>query len=125
MVAVVEAISGADSEDDIWLDADVPMNADIERAHAKQGFLDGISAAQASSLQDGFDSAYPIGASLGVDVGMILARIACMRDDDVLQEASRDLAIANVLHKMYFNKDLDLSSPTHPLIEKWMDRLHS
>ena len=57
-----------DVDDDIWSDDDtklIPQN-DIIRSHYKKGYVDGITQAKESSLQQGFDDGYPEGAKLGL-----------------------------------------------------------
>ena len=112
-----------DVDDDIWSDDDtklIPQN-DIIRSHYKKGYVDGITQAKESSLQQGFDDGYPEGAKLGIKVGEILANLInqCKDrnrqgdddDDDDEQlvrfnEAKKELNIVNVLKKSYFDEDL-------------------
>lgn len=93
---------------DVWGSDDegVSQYADVQRAHIKQGYLDGITKAQEHSLQEGFDAGYPLGASLGMEVGRLLAG----------SRASKDaLNITKILDKKYFDDQLDLVEP-HPVI---------
>lgn len=140
-----------DDDDDIWSDDDtklIPEN-DIIRSHYKKGYVDGITQAKESSLQQGFDDGYPEGAKLGIKVGEILANLInqCKDrnrqgdddddDDDDEQlvrfnEAKKELNIVNVLKKSYFDEDLNLKKSNdnketdesyHELINKWENEM--
>lgn len=136
-----------DVDDDIWSDDDtklIPQN-DIIRSHYKKGYVDGITQAKESSLQQGFDDGYPEGAKLGIKVGEILANLInqCKDrnrqgdDDDDEQlvrfnEAKKELNIVNVLKKSYFDEDLNLKKSNdnketdesyHELINKWENEM--
>lgn len=103
-------------DDDVWGDDDVKATADIERAHHKQGYLDGLTQAKESSLQEGFDDAFPKGAQLGVEVGLLLAKAMCT-DEETFKRAKEELNITKVLAKKYFNEDVELVDRL--LLEKW------
>lgn len=111
--------------DDIWGDEDIEeldnSTADIKRMHSKQGYLDGITNAKESSLQDGFDNLFPKGAELGIIVGNILGSlISC--DQELFDQAKSELNISQVLHKRYFDEDLELRSASeHEVIAKWQN----
>ena len=139
-----------DVDDDIWSDDDtklIPQN-DIIRSHYKKGYVDGITQAKESSLQQGFDDGYPEGAKLGIKVGEILANLInqCKDrnrqgddddDDDDEQlvrfnEVKKELNIVNVLKKSYFDEDLNLKKSNdnketdesyHELINKWENEM--
>lgn len=103
-------------EDDIWAsdDDEVSAHADLKRAHVSQGYLDGITHAQELGLQKGFDDGYPAGASLGIRVGRILARLHGTPEFD---RAKGELNITKVLDKQYFDESLETKQ--HALVEKW------
>lgn len=109
------------SEDlnDIWGDeVEVNNTADIKRIHTKQGYLDGLSHAKESSLQSGFDDAYPKGADIGIQVGYILATVAA-KAPEKLQECREDLVISKVLAKSYFSQDLEMEN--NVILSKWTE----
>lgn len=112
-----DATSGGSMEaaDEVWGDAEFVSTGDIERIHVKQGYVDGLSRAKEDSLQRGFDDGYPIGAQYGIRAGQVLARLA--PDDPRLAEARRELNIANLLQRAYFDANLDADN--HPVLAKW------
>lgn len=112
--------------EDIWGDDDIEdlqnSTADIKRMHTKQGYLDGISNAKESSLQEGFDDLYPKGAQLGIAVGGILGALASNSDQELFKQAKEELNISRVLQKEYFNQDLDLKEEKAPeIVSKWQE----
>ncbi|CUM47332.1 unnamed protein product [Debaryomyces tyrocola] len=112
--------------DDIWGDDDIEeldnSTADIKRMHSKQGYLDGITNAKESSLQDGFDDLFPKGAELGIIVGNILGSLISCDDQELFDQAKSELNISQVLHKRYFDEDLELRSTSeHEVIAKWQN----
>ena len=112
--------------DDIWGDDDIEeldnSTADIKRMHSKQGYLDGITSAKESSLQDGFDDLFPKGAELGIIVGNILGSLISYDDQELFDQAKSELNISQVLHKRYFDEDLELRSTNdHEVIAKWQN----
>ncbi|CAK7897499.1 protein Yae1p [[Candida] anglica] len=106
----------------IWADNDnISSVAAIQRAHTKQGYLDGLSQAKESSLQQGFDEGYPVGGAMGVRVGAILAQLS-----DNVEEfniAKNELNITKILDKKYFDNNVDLVQENHPILEKWEQRV--
>lgn len=102
------------SDDDVWGDDDVSPHADIQRDHVKRGYVDGLSNAQESGLQLGFDKGYPSGAELGVRVGRILARL---QGTEHFDKARQDLHISLVLAKTHFDENLDLKNDE--LLARW------
>ncbi|CUM45100.1 Uncharacterized protein YAE1 [Debaryomyces fabryi] len=112
--------------DDVWGDDDIEeldnTTADIKRMHSKQGYLDGITNAKESSLQDGFDDLFPKGAELGIIVGNILGSLISSNDEELFEKAKAELNISQVLHKKYFDEELELKSNSeHELIAKWQN----
>lgn len=112
--------------DDIWGDDDIEeldnSTADIKRMHMKQGYLDGITNAKESSLQDGFDDLFPKGAELGIIVGNILGLLISCDDQELFDQAKSELNISQVLHSRYFDEDLELrSTGEHEVIAKWQN----
>lgn len=105
-------------KDDIWGsdEESISTYADLQRAHANQGYLDGITKAQELGLQDGFDKGFPEGAALGIRVGKILARL---HGSPRFNEAQKALNITQVLDKKYFDNQLDLQGSHHELIAQW------
>ncbi|KAK7680688.1 hypothetical protein QCA50_016256 [Cerrena zonata] len=88
-----------ETDDDVWADDDEAgysmkdqSTADLKRIHTKQGYLDGLTQAQESGLQQGFDEAFPKGAQLGIEVGRLLSRIWCYKDvrTDLFEQAKQD-----------------------------------
>ncbi|KAM9906603.1 hypothetical protein OXX69_006726 [Metschnikowia pulcherrima] len=105
-------------KDEVWGsdDENISTYADLQRAHINQGYLDGITKAQESGLQEGFDQAFPSGAALGIRVGRILAKL---HGSVSFSEAQKALNITKVLDKKYFDDQLELKDSQHPLLEKW------
>lgn len=112
----VADVWGDDDGDDYVKLAD-QSTADLKRAHTKKGYLDGLTRAQESSLQGGFDVAFPKGAELGVEVGRLLAIICSYKDEKLISEAKRELNISKVLDGKYFNDELELIDDS--LLKKW------
>ncbi|KAK6465952.1 hypothetical protein DFJ63DRAFT_35619 [Scheffersomyces coipomensis] len=125
-----EQESNSNDMDDIWGDEDdenygdgllrVNANADIQRNHQKQGYLDGLSSAKEESLQQGFDEGFPNGALLGLTVGKLLAELKIFKDEDLFNQAKKELNIVKVLDKKYFSEDLNVTS-NHEVIQKWQN----
>lgn len=112
--------------DDVWADDDSTddytkladqATADLKRAYTKKGYLDGLTRAQESSLQQGFDDSFPKGAELGIEVGRLLAIIYSYSDEKLISEAKKELNISKVLDGRYFNENLELVDDH--LLRKW------
>lgn len=107
--------------DDVWAsDEDIPIHADLQRAHVTQGYLDGLVQAQEKGLQEGFDSGYPDGAELGIRVGRILAILHGTPD---FITAKSELNIVKVLDKRWF--DENLNKIKCDLVERWEHHISS
>lgn len=111
-------IPSVDGDDDVWAsdDESVSAVADRRRAQLNQGYLDGLTSAQEVGLQNGFDEGYPEGAKLAIRVGRILARLHGSED---FEQAKRELNIAKVLDRKYYNEQLDANKPDHKLVAYW------
>lgn len=107
-------LSDDDREDKI-----IPNN-DIIRTHYKQGYVDGITNAKETSLQDGFDDGFPKGAELGIEVGRILSKLK--QSNDEFNEAKKELNITNVLNMKYFDDGFNLIKSSHELIVKYTQK---
>ncbi|CDR39960.1 CYFA0S04e00936g1_1 [Cyberlindnera fabianii] len=137
------------SDDDIWASdggefhpnvddgdfygerTDRPENAEIaavRRVHAKQGYLAGLSSAKEESLQQGFDEGYPSGAIIGLEVGKILGTlqllssfngVAGTKAKELLSTAKTELHIKKVLHRRYFDDNVQLPEEGHTVVNKW------
>lgn len=110
--------SDFNDNDDIWASDDekVSAYADRQRAQVNQGYLDGLTAAQELGLQNGFDSGYPEGATLGIRVGKVLAKL---HGTALFDQAKRELNITKVLDSKYYDSHLDVKAPDHQLVETW------
>lgn len=108
--------------DDIWGEDDemLTTNADIKRTHEKQGYLEGLSNAKESSLQGGFDEAFPQGAQLGIAVGKILAIVKSSGDEELFKQAKLELNITKVLDRKFFDDNLELHND-HEILLKWTE----
>lgn len=108
--------------EDVWGsdDENISTHADLKRAHVNTGYLDGLTQAQESSLQAGFDAGFPKGADLGKRVGRILALALGSPE---LAHAKTELNIAKVLDQKFFSDELE--APSHPLIDDWEARVGS
>lgn len=91
---------------DIWGsdEENIQVYADLHRAHHNQGYLDGIVNQQEHSLQRGFDAGFPQGALLGREVGKLLAN---RHGTETFELIKKELNIAKVLDKKYFDDQLD------------------
>ncbi|RLV92782.1 Uncharacterized protein YAE1 [Spathaspora sp. JA1] len=108
------------TSDDIWDEEEDPKPLqDINRAHYKQGYLDGLVYQQEDSLQQGFDQGFPEGAKLGIQVGKILA-VLKLKNEQLFEQAKLELNIVKVLDKKYFDDKLNVISEI-PTISKWLD----
>lgn len=107
-----------ESDDDVWAsdDESVSAFADRRRAQLNQGYLDGLTSAQEARLQKGFDEGYPEGAKLAIRVGRILAGL---HGSEYFEQAKRELNIAKVLDRKYYNEQLDANEPDHALVAYW------
>ncbi|QLL34598.1 hypothetical protein HG536_0G04600 [Torulaspora globosa] len=120
--------------DDVWeSDSDSQRNQisyDLKKLrenHVKSGFLDGITHAKETNLQEGFDEGFPSGALLGKRVGMLVGLLQCLaqrygdQDESLAQDFNaiqKELRINKVLTKGIFDQDLNLTGE-HPLLAKW------
>ncbi|VEU23257.1 DEKNAAC104389 [Brettanomyces naardenensis] len=104
---------------------DEPNNlsiASLKREHAKQGYLDGLTKARESSLQQGFDDGYPVGSRIGGLVGDLIAQSAVGLAKQCVTESQHkktmeELNIRNVLQGKYFDSNLNLDNEKeHPVI---------
>lgn len=103
----------------------IDVHAHLQRTHAKQGYLDGLTHLKEASLQKGFDTGFPQGAQLGRAVGQVLARL---HGTAAFDGAKQRLGVASVLDKKYFDDQLDLVAKEHPLIAElcgWRTRGNS
>lgn len=107
------------SSDDNGDEKIIPNN-DIIRTHYKQGYVDGITKAKETSLQDGFDDGFPKGAELGIEVGKILSKLK--HSNDEFDQAKKELNITNVLNMKYFDDDFNLIKSPHELIVKYTQK---
>lgn len=105
--------------DDVWgSDEETDYsNNDIKRSHHNLGYVDGISHAKVVGLQNGFDAAFPIGAALGIRVGKILSLVH-LQSTELFKQAEDELNITKVLHKDFFDDELNLKE-AHGVLEKW------
>lgn len=104
-------------DDDIWGsdEENISVHAHLKRAHAAQGYLDGITHQQEANLQKGFDDGFPQGADLGRAAGRVLAQL---QGTPSFEDAKAKLNVAKVLDKRYFDNQLDLIGTEHPLISE-------
>lgn len=110
--------------EDIWgedeLTVDGPISiAGIKRVHENQGYVDGITEIKESTLQKAFDDLFPEGASLGMEVGYILAKLYFRGDDQSLLEAKKEMNIREIFKREYYDDDLKLKNGKHELVTKW------
>lgn len=127
------------SDSDIWgSDSEVTLEspdiAKLRKLHHKQGYLEGITKAKESTLQHGFDTGYPQGAALGIEIGEIVGSLQIWsaqsdergeRAKELLMRAKRELHISKVLSWRYFDDELNLPEKGHPLILQWRELLDS
>ncbi|GMF55231.1 unnamed protein product [[Candida] boidinii] len=114
-------------------DENTPDHVDIialRRKHGKQGYLDGLSQAKEESLQEGFDSGYPKGATLGFLSGTLLMDLKSLLNENKLsssdfETAKSELDITNILQQKYFNDDLNLIEKRHPVLVKWENYINN
>ncbi|GAV55447.1 hypothetical protein ZYGR_0AV00780 [Zygosaccharomyces rouxii] len=123
----LDDVWGSDSEDDSNA---VQESADFKKLrenHFKRGYVDGISGSKEAKLQEGFDTAFPLGSRLGMEVGRLIGILQFLdfvhgKDDEELhgdfQLAQKELKIDRVLTKSMFDVDLNLIGE-HQVIAKW------
>lgn len=105
---------------DIWDetgDSTVNTHAHLDRSHYSTGYVDGLTKNKENNLQAGFDALFSKGAHLGSRVGSILASLKS-RNSPLFNSAVAELKIASVLHKKYFDLELELLK-LHELVKKW------
>lgn len=122
----LDDVWGSDSEDDTT----VQESADFKKLrenHSKRGYIDGISGSKEAKLQEGFDTAFPLGSQIGMEVGRLIGILQFLnfvhgKHDEALhgdfQLAQRELRIDRVLTKSMFDADLNLIGE-HQVIAKW------
>lgn len=52
--------------------SEIPL---LRRQHITSGYRDGVASAKSGSIQAGFDEGYPVGANLGLRVGIVLGSL--------------------------------------------------
>ncbi|KAH3902827.1 Yae1p SCDLUD_000419 [Saccharomycodes ludwigii] len=103
-----------------------PDLINLQEKHRKRGYLDGIVSAKEEKLQDGFDSAYPVGAALGKEVGEIIGTLQFLTNlygekDPNLQSdfklCIKECYIGKILSNANFNHEYELQNKI--IIDKW------
>ncbi|KAK9239911.1 hypothetical protein V1525DRAFT_397117 [Lipomyces kononenkoae] len=101
----------------------------LQRDHSQQGYLDGITMGKPESVQQGFDSGYPFGAELGLQVGRVLGMLQGLRSlaagikqressvDDLERRARSELLdIQNLFNSQYWRVD----ETTGDIFPRWV-----
>lgn len=134
------ADAGQDSNSDVWADSDDeqisgrPPHAPgdipkLRREHYNAGYLEGISSSKDGFLQQGFDSGYPSGASIGLQVGEILGILQGLGLHDVERIAKNELSPAELFCKKYYDEKDELAKPKfdvsvgHPEVVRWQEHV--
>lgn len=129
----------SNSLDDVWgSDSEgdgtgvVEESADFKKLrenHFKRGYVDGISGNKEAKLQEGFDTAFPLGSRIGMECGRLIGVLQFLdfihgKEDEELHEdfqlAQKELKIDKVLTKSMFDVDLNLTEQ-HRAIARWKD----
>ncbi|KAI5950465.1 YAE1 [Candida jiufengensis] len=122
----IDDIWESDNENENQQPKDNFVHNDIIRQHQKQGYLDGITHNKETNLQQGFDDSFSLGGQLGIEVGMILAKVKILdhkNSNGLLNECINDLKISKIFDNKYFNENLEMINDQHELILKWKDKL--
>jgi Essential protein Yae1, N terminal len=107
--------------------SDVPR---LRAQHHNAGYLNGVTLSKPAHLQRGFDSGYPLGASLGLRVGYILGVLAGLRESQLLKTATEELELNRVLGEAedgwgkwlgVNGKEGDQMGGCYPVIERWVE----
>ncbi|CAR29157.1 hypothetical protein ZYGR_0Z00780 [Zygosaccharomyces rouxii] len=123
----LDDVWGSDSDDDGSVVQESPDFKKLRDIHFKRGYVDGISGSKEAKLQEGFDTAFPLGSRLGMEVGRLIGILQFLdfkygKDDEELhgdfQLAQKELKIDRVLIKSMFDSDLNLMGE-HQVISKW------
>jgi hypothetical protein len=113
-------------EDEVWGSSDdeiIPDTVRIKREHFNAGYLEGVTASKDGSLQDGFNSGYPTGASIGLHVGRVIGFFQGLGLCDLERAATAELSAEKLFSQEYWTKSAEKTwqGESHPLIEKWED----
>lgn len=138
------SLSASDIDtDDIWADDDEYTSTSgqikhqvgelpkLEREHHNAGYLDGITASKESYLQEGFDSGYPLGAAVGLEVGEILGTLQGLGMPDLERVAKSELSPEQLFSDKYYDEKDALARPKfnaaegHPEVARWKARVNS
>ncbi|KAI9767317.1 MAG: Essential protein Yae1, N terminal [Geoglossum simile] len=102
----------------------------LRAQHHSAGYLNGVTLSKPTHLQRGFDSGYPLGASLGLRIGYILGVLAGLRELQLLKTATEELNLNKVLGEVEdgWGKWLEAEGregdevvASHPVVERWVE----
>lgn len=138
------SLSASDIDtDDIWADDDDDTSSaghfhqqvgelpKLEREHHNAGYLDGITAFKESYLQEGFDSGYPLGAVVGLEVGEILGTLQGLGMPQLERVAKGELSPEQLFSDKYYDEKDALARPKfnaeegHPEVARWKAQVNS
>lgn len=117
----------ADSDDDTAINGGNPVGElpKLRREHYNSGYLEGISSSKDGYLQEGFDSGYPLGATVGLEVGQILGTLQGLGLHDVERMAKNELSPEQLFSNKYYDEKDELARPKfdinlgHPEVVRW------
>lgn len=115
---------------DIWDDEEVreaPSEVTrVQRDHSQAGYLAGVTKAKDESLQEGFNSGYPIGGELGLSIGRVLGFLQGKGLSELESQARKELSSVHVFDRKYWTSDAEPSfKGTHPLVEGWEKKVEN
>ncbi|KAI9777393.1 MAG: Essential protein Yae1, N terminal [Geoglossum umbratile] len=94
--------------------------------HYNAGYLNGVTLSKPTHLQRGFDSGYPLGASLGLRIGYILGVLAGLREFQLLKTATEELGLKSVLGEAadgWGKRSEAEEREGEELVERWVERV--
>ncbi|KAF5118474.1 hypothetical protein DV454_000521 [Geotrichum candidum] len=130
--------SNNDLNDDIW-DSDSgegPIQGEtnpvgdiprLRREHHTAGYREAIAIAKDQYLQPGFDSGYPLGATVGLEVGAILGTLQGLGLHSLERVAQNELSAEALFSNKFYDETDELARPkftgSHPEVERWKQKL--
>lgn len=106
--------------------SDIPK---LRREHHTAGYREAIAISKDQYIQEGFDSGYPYGSAVGLDVGWILGILQGLGLNDLERAAKNDLSPEILFSNKYYKDSDELARPKfenmHPEVIRWKERVET
>jgi hypothetical protein len=103
---------------------DIPR---LRREHHTAGYREAIAISKDQYLQAGFDSGYPFGATVGLEVGAILGTLQALGLQSLERVAKGELSAEALFSNKFYDETDELARPkftgSHPEVDRWKQKL--